>query len=99
MYMEKVTGKMIDIKINGKDFKVDQGMTILEAARLAHVKIPTLCKHDDLPATASCGICVVKIKNNRKLLRACCTYVEPNMEITTHDGELYQVRKNVLDLI
>ena len=99
MYIEKVTGKMVDVKINGKDFKVDSGMTILEAARLAHVKIPTLCKHDDLPATASCGICVVKIKGNRKLLRACCTYVEPNMEITTHDGELHQVRKSVLDLI
>lgn len=99
MYITKTTGKMISMKINGKEYQVDSGMTILEAARLAHIKIPTLCKHDDLPATASCGICVVKAKNNRKLLRACCTYVEPNMEITTHDGELYQVRKNVLDLI
>jgi NADH-quinone oxidoreductase subunit G len=99
MYTEKVTGNIIDIKINGQPFKVDQGLTILEAARLAHVKIPTLCKHDDLPATSSCGICVVKAKNNRKLLRACCTYVEPNMEITTHDNELTQIRKSVLDLI
>lgn len=90
---------MIDIKINGQALKVDKGLTILEAARLVNVKIPTLCKHEDLPATAACGICVVKQKGNRKLLRACCTYVEPNMELTTHDPELFSIRKNVLDLI
>ncbi|MEI7641264.1 MAG: NADH-dependent [FeFe] hydrogenase, group A6 [bacterium] len=95
----RLTGKMLDIKINGKDYKVDSGMTILDASRLAHVKVPTLCKHDDLPPTASCGICVVKVKNNRKLIRACCTFVENGMDITTHDGELYEVRKNVLELI
>lgn len=99
MRNEKIAGKNIDIKINGKDYKVDENLTILEAARLAHIKIPTLCKHDDLPSTASCGICVVKVKNNRKLIRACCTNLEPGMEITTHDGELHEVRKNVLDLI
>ncbi|MCE5300941.1 MAG: [FeFe] hydrogenase, group A, partial [Spirochaetia bacterium] len=95
----KPTGRMIDIKINGKAFNLDSGMTILEAARVAHVRIPTLCKHEDLPSTSSCGICVVKVKGNRKLLRACSTYITPGMEITTHDSELHEVRKNVLDLI
>lgn len=91
--------KIVDIKINGKDYHVSSNSTILEAAKLAHVKIPTLCKHEDLPPTANCGICVVKIKGNRKLIRACCTFVENGMDITTHDGELYEVRKNVLELI
>jgi NADH-quinone oxidoreductase subunit G len=66
---------------------------------VALVKIPTLCKHEDLDATASCGICVVKVEGNRKLVRACCTEAEDNMKVTTHDGELYEVRKNVIDLI
>ena len=41
------------------------GTTILEAAENAHIKIPTLCKHPDLPPTAGCGICVVKIAGRR----------------------------------
>ncbi|OGV19269.1 MAG: ferredoxin [Lentisphaerae bacterium GWF2_38_69] len=89
----------VNIKINNKDYSVSSSLTILEAAKLAHIKIPTLCKHEDLPPTANCGICVVKVKNNRKLIRACCTLVEKGMDITTHDGELYEVRKNVLELI
>lgn len=96
---QNTTDKMVDIKINGKDYHVSSKLTILEASKFAHVKIPTLCKHEDLPPTANCGICVVKIKNNRKLIRACCTIVENGMDITTHDGELYEVRKNVLELI
>ncbi|HRQ43153.1 MAG TPA: NADH-dependent [FeFe] hydrogenase, group A6 [Candidatus Goldiibacteriota bacterium] len=99
MIQEINTGKMIDVVINGEKVSIYEGTTILDAARKVNVKIPTLCKHPDLDATASCGICVVKVKNNRKLLRACCTKAEPGMEITTHDGELFEVRKNVLDLI
>ena len=91
--------KKVNIKLNGKAYTVDSAMTILDAAKLAHVKIPTLCKHEDLPSTASCGICVVKVKGSNKLIRACCTLAEEGMDITTHDGELFDVRKNVLELI
>jgi NADH-quinone oxidoreductase subunit G len=85
--------------INGIPVEVDQGATILEAAHKAQVNIPTLCKHPDLVASAGCGICIVKIKNNRKMLRACCTPIEDGMEITTHDPEIVQTRRTVLELI
>ncbi|MBI4976145.1 MAG: iron hydrogenase small subunit [Spirochaetes bacterium] len=90
---------MVTLAINGKEVTVQKGTSILDAARLVQVKIPTLCKHEDLDATASCGICVVKVEGNRKLIRACCTSVENGMKVCTHDGELYDIRKNVLDLI
>ena len=57
--------------INGLSVEVDQGMTILEAAQKVQVKIPTLCKHPDLPPGAGCGLCIVKIKGTPKMLRAC----------------------------
>ncbi|HNZ28658.1 MAG TPA: 2Fe-2S iron-sulfur cluster-binding protein, partial [Candidatus Goldiibacteriota bacterium] len=79
MIQEINTGKMIDVVINGEKVSIYEGTTILDATRKVNVKIPTLCKHPDLDATASCGICVVKVKNNRKLLRACCTKAEPGM--------------------
>ncbi len=97
--MEKKKTFEIELTINGRKVKVQKGATILEAARAGQIKIPTLCQHEDLPPTASCGMCVIKIKGMRKMVRACATPAEGGMEITTHDAELYEVRKNVLELI
>lgn len=91
--------KMIKAKINDIPVEVEAGTTILDAARQVHVKIPTLCKHPDLDPTAGCGICVVKVKGSNKLLRSCCTGISDGMEVTTHDAEIVQIRKTVLELI
>lgn len=90
---------MIKAKINGISVNVPEGTTILEAAEKVQIKIPTLCKHPDLPSTASCGICIVRIKGSNKMLRACCTPIEENMEITTHDSEIVEIRRSVVELI
>ncbi len=91
--------KLINAKINGKDITVPEGTSILDAAHQVQIKIPTLCKHPDLPATAACGICIVKVKGTKKLLRSCCTDIEEGMDIVTHDPEIVEVRKTVLELI
>ncbi|MBF0594663.1 MAG: iron hydrogenase small subunit [Candidatus Omnitrophica bacterium] len=90
---------MIKAIINGNPVEVTPGTSILDAARKVQVNIPTLCKHQDLVASAGCGMCIVKVKNNRKMLRACCTPLENNMEITTNDAEIVQTRRTVLELI
>jgi iron-only hydrogenase group A len=90
---------MVKAKINGISVKVPEGTTILDASQKVQIKIPTLCKHPDLPSTAACGICIVKLKGTNKMLRACCTPLEENMEITTHDPEIVDVRRSVIELI
>jgi len=90
---------MINAIINGHSVTVAEGTTILEAAEKVQVKIPTLCKHPDLPPTASCGICIVKAKGNNKMLRACCTPIAEGMDIITHDTEIVNVRRSVIELI
>lgn len=85
--------------IDGREVEVPAGTTILDAARMVHVKIPVLCKHPDLDPTASCGLCVVKVEGSRKLPRACCTPIEPNMKVHTQDPELTEVRRTVLEMI
>jgi NADH-quinone oxidoreductase subunit G len=90
---------MIKAIINGKPVEVPEGTSILDAAAKVQIKIPTLCKHPDLTATAGCGICVVKIKGNRKMLRACCTPLENSMDIVTHDPEIVETRRTVLELL
>lgn len=90
---------MINAKINGINVEVEEGTTILEAAKKVDVKIPTLCKHPDLKPSAACGICVVRIKGAPRLTRSCCTEITEGMDIITHDSEITSVRKTVLELI
>ncbi len=90
---------MITARINQIEVQVPEGTSILDAARRVQVKIPTLCKHKDLLATAACGICIVRNKGGNKLIRACCTPLENSMEITTHDREIVDVRRSTLELI
>ncbi|MDR0447036.1 MAG: [FeFe] hydrogenase, group A [Treponema sp.] len=93
---------MVNLKINGIPVKVEEGVTILDAAKEANIKIPTLCYNPDLPPWASCGICIVRIAGNPKMLRACCTQVDGGMEgkeIITHDAEIIATRRVILELI
>jgi len=90
---------MINITINGKDLEVNEGTTILNAAKLVNIKIPTLCYTPDLPPWASCGICIVRMAGSAKMVRACTTACENNMKIITHDPEIISVRRTVLELI
>ena len=90
---------MINVTINGKTLEVKPGTTILDAAEMVNIKIPTLCYNPDLDPWASCGICIVRLAGSPKMVRACCTACEPNMNIITHDPEIITVRKTVLELI
>jgi len=90
--------EIIHATINGLPVEVAPGATILDAAHQVHVRIPTLCKHPDLDATAACGICVVQNKSNGRMMRACCTPIEDKMDILTETPEIVQVRRSVLKL-
>ena len=90
---------MIKATINGLPVEVAEGASILSAARQVSVKIPTLCKHPDLEATAACGICIVRVEGTAKMLRACCTPLEQGMRITTEDPEIIQVRRSIVEMI
>jgi len=90
---------MIKAKINNIEVSVEKGTSILDAAKKININIPTLCKHPDLIATAACGICIVKIKGSNKMLRSCCTPLEEGMDIITHDDELQETRRTVIELI
>ncbi|MFZ5802897.1 MAG: NADH-dependent [FeFe] hydrogenase, group A6 [Candidatus Omnitrophota bacterium] len=90
---------MIKAVINNIPIEVKENTTILDAARQLQVNIPTLCKHPDLRASAACGICIVKVRGTGKMLRACCTDVEPGMDIITHDPEIVDIRKTIVELI
>lgn len=90
---------MIKAIINSIPIKVEKGISIMDAAQSVGIKIPTLCKHPDLDPTAACGLCVVKVEGQRKMSRACCTPIEEGMNIITHDPEIVEIRRTVVELI
>lgn len=94
----------VNIKINDIPLTVDDDLTILKAARLLDIKIPTLCYlslHivDDSKIHASCRVCVVEVKGRRNLVPSCSTKVTEGMEIYTHTKRVIRARRTVMELL
>ncbi|HNL54508.1 MAG TPA: 2Fe-2S iron-sulfur cluster-binding protein, partial [Turneriella sp.] len=87
----------LNVEVNGIPVGVKPGSTLLDAAHAVQVNIPTLCKHPDLVANGACGLCIVRVEGMHNLPRACTTPAEEGMRITTHDGEITEIRKTVLE--
>ena len=73
----------IKVKINGIEVCAPKGSTILEAARLAHIEIPTLCFLKEINEIGACRICVVEVKGARSLVASCVYPISEGMEIKT----------------
>lgn len=91
--------KMVNLKIDNVNVSVPAGTSILDAAKEAGIKIPTLCYHPDMPFTASCRLCLVQIKGKRKLQPSCATPVKENMEVITNNPMIREARKTALELL
>jgi len=89
----------VNIKINGMPVKAPVGSTILEAAKLANIDIPTLCFLKEINEIGACRICVVEVKGARSLVAACVYPVSEGMEITTNSPKVIASRKKTLELI
>ena len=61
----------IRLKINGIEVEAPKGATILEAAHLADIQIPTLCFLKEINEIGACRICVVEVKGAKTLVAAC----------------------------
>ena len=90
---------MVNIKINGFDYQVPAGSTILEAAHSVGIEIPTLCYLKEINAIGACRICVVEVKGARGLVAACVFPVNEGMEIFTNTPKVINARKTTLELI
>ena len=90
--------QMIPLTIDGVHVEVPAGTTVLEAARIAKVNIPTLCYLKDINETANCRLCVVDC-GGRALQAACVLPVAPNMVVKTNTPAVRQARRINLELI
>ena len=90
---------MINLTINGNTIEVPDGLTVLQAAELAGITIPTLCDHPDLTPYGGCRLCVVEVKGARLPMTACTLPVSQGMVIQTETPALAESRRFILELL
>jgi len=92
---------MISLSIDGKKTTVEQGTTVLEAARAAGAEIPTLCYHPELRPNAACRMCTVEVTQNgrTKLTASCALPAEEGMEVQTSSERVLAGRRIIIELL
>ncbi len=92
-------GGQVAVKIDDIEMKVPFGTTILDAAKSAGIRIPTLCYHEDLCLAGVCRICVVEVEKQRTLQTACTYPITEPTVVKTTSPRVRQARRHVLDLL
>lgn len=91
---------MINVIIDGKEYSVRKGATILEACKSVGIEIPTLCYLKEINEIGACRICVVEVKGARSLVAACVYPLDrEGTEIMTHSPAVLKARKLTLELL
>ncbi len=90
---------MVNLKIDNKEICVEEGTTILEAARQNGIDIPTLCFLKEINEVGDCRMCIVEVEGRKGFATSCMQKVEEGMVVKTNTPEVLETRKNILDLI
>ena len=86
-------GTMIKLTVNGRSVEVNDGATLLDAAREAGVFIPTLCHYPRLPSHAVCRMCLVNVDGEVRPQPACVTKAKEGDVVATDSKDLQEFRK------
>jgi NADH-quinone oxidoreductase chain G len=88
---------MITLHINGKEVKLTEPTTVLQAARLAGFTIPTLCDYELLEPEGNCRLCLVEVENMPRLQTACTLRTIDGMVVRTDTEEIEKTRRAILE--
>ena len=91
--------KMVNLTIDNIPVTVPAGTTVLEAARDAGIKIPSLCFLKDVNEIGACRICVVEVEGARSLMASCVYPVSEGMVVRTNTPKVRHSRQLTLELI
>lgn len=90
---------MVHIRINGQEIEVTEGTSVLKAAEMVEVKVPSLCYNEELGHFTSCMLCLVKDADNGRLFPSCSVTVTEGLSIITDDEEIFEARQTGLELL
>jgi predicted molibdopterin-dependent oxidoreductase YjgC len=87
------------MEINHREVSFPEGATVLRAAELNDIYIPSLCSHKDLTPFGGCRMCIVEIEGMRGYPLSCSTIAEEGMKVLTDTATVREMRKEILQLI
>ncbi|MGD8893622.1 MAG: 2Fe-2S iron-sulfur cluster-binding protein, partial [Desulfobacterales bacterium] len=90
---------MVNVNINGKDFKAAEGSNLLDVCKDNGIHIPHLCHKKGLSPVGVCRLCLVKVSGMRGLVPACSTKVTEGMQVITDDQEINDLRRLNLEML
>ncbi|MFP3902796.1 MAG: FAD-dependent oxidoreductase [Armatimonadota bacterium] len=90
---------MPKLSIDGQPVEVEEGATILEAARKLGINIPTLCYRDGYEPPTSCMVCVVRVNGSEQLVPSCATQATEDMEVESETEHVREARRMALELL
>lgn len=89
--------ELVNVKINGKDYKVPGGVNLIDAADSVGVHIPNLCYLKGMKGIGACRMCFVEA--NGKTMVACIMRTKEGMEINTETERISELRSFVVDML
>src|SRR5215470_4539434 len=89
----------IEVQIDGKTVRVQEGATILDAAKQLGIDTPTLCYLENLTPVNVCRVCVVELEGSRTLVPACSRKAETGMVVQTDSERVRLSRRLVLEFL
>ena len=91
--------EMINVTIDGKNYKIPENYTVLKACREAGVYVPTLCYLEGINQVGSCRLCLVEVERQKNLKASCVLPVAEGMVIKTNTKRVREARKVNLELL
>ena len=90
---------MAQLTINGKQIDVPEGTTVLHAAEMAGIHIPTLCDHKELAPYGGCRLCMVEVEKWRVPMAACTLPATEGMVVNTETDAIKKSREFILSML
>ena len=93
---------MVNLTINGRQIKAEEGATLLEAARAHNIYIPTLCANEAVAPYGACRLCLAEIKTARgreRLVTSCIYLAEEGLTVQTDTEKIRKIRRMLLELL
>ena len=92
---------MINLTIDGRKVECSPGQTVLEAARIAGIHIPTLCHHESLKPYGACRFCIVEVtrRGRTRMTTSCTMPAAEGMEVATETDKVMKIRRILAELM
>src|SRR5512140_17332 len=94
-----MSSKMVRLTIDDREATVEEGTTILQAARGLGIRIPALCHVEGFAPSSSCFLCAVQVEGRQTLSPSCAMPVSEGMMVRTDSDEVRASRKIALELL